>query len=176
MVTQEQIRQWLADSNDLAFYVYYDWKKKRREVLAMDKYECQACKARGRYNRATMVHHVKHLRDRPDLALSIWDVEPDGKKVRQLVSLCDNCHAAEHPEQLKRYETKEATDTKEKLAAVKAARQDGNERLQERNNINFYAIVVFENEKDQENFFKEISIPKYEEYITADQVRRLKQR
>ena len=60
MVTQEQIRQWLADSNDLAFYVSYDWKKKRREVLAMDKYECQVCKARGRYNRATMVHHVKH--------------------------------------------------------------------------------------------------------------------
>ena len=114
MVTQEQIRQWLADSNDLAFYVSYAWKKKRREVLAMDKCECQKCKARGRYSRATMVHHVKHLRDRPDLALSIWDVEPDGKKVRQLVSLCDGCHAAEHPEQLKRYKQKKKPLTEER--------------------------------------------------------------
>ena len=114
MVMQEQIKQWLADSNDLAFYVSYDWKKKRREVLAMDKYECQVCKARGRYNRATMVHHVKHLRDRPDLALSIWDVDPDGKKVRQLVSLCDDCHAAEHPEQLKRYKPKKKPLTEER--------------------------------------------------------------
>ena len=74
----------------------------------------------------------------------------------------------------KLYETKEATDTKEKLAAVKAARQEGNERLRERNNINFYAVIVFENEEDRESFFKEISVPKYEEYSTAEQVRRLK--
>lgn len=73
----------------------------------------------------------------------------------------------------KLYETPEATETKEKLDAVKAARQQGNERLKERNNINWYAVVVFENEKDRDAFYKEISVPKYEEYLTAEQIRRL---
>lgn len=106
MVTQEQIRQWIADDNELAFYTCYAWKKKRREVLALDKNECQKCKARGKYNKATMVHHSKHLRDRPDLALAIWDIKPDGAKERQLVSLCDDCHEEEHPERLKQYKKK----------------------------------------------------------------------
>lgn len=101
-MNQDQIRKCLADGNPLAFYTSYGWKKKRREVLALDHYECQRCKARGRYSRATMVHHVKYLRDRPDLALSVWDIEPDGTRVRQLVSLCCACHEAEHPERLKR--------------------------------------------------------------------------
>lgn len=100
MITQSQIKAWLASGNDLAFYVSYTWKKKRREVLALDRYECQKCRAQGRYSRAVMVHHVKHLRDRPDLALSVWDTEPDGRRVRQLISLCEACHAAEHPNQL----------------------------------------------------------------------------
>lgn len=103
MITEQQIRQWIADRNVLQFYVSYDWKKKREEVLALDKHECQKCKARGVYTRATIVHHVKHLRDRPDLALSIWHIQPDGTKVRQLVSLCDRCHEEEHPERLKQY-------------------------------------------------------------------------
>ena len=107
MATQEQIRGWVADGNELAFYTCYDWKKKRREVLALDRHECQKCKSRGKYSRATMVHHIKHLRARPDLALSIWDMRPDGTKERQLVSLCDDCHAEEHPEQMKQYKPKE---------------------------------------------------------------------
>lgn len=105
MVTQDQIRQWISDGNVLAFYVSYDWKKKRREVLAMDRHECQRCKSRGLYKRATMVHHVKHLRDRPDLALSAWDIRNDGTRARQLVSLCDDCHEKEHPERMKQHKT-----------------------------------------------------------------------
>lgn len=107
MVTQEQIREWIAGGSEQSFYVSYDWKKKRREVLELDRHECQKCKARGRYSRATMVHHVKHLRDRPDLALSAWDTRPDGTKERQLISLCDDCHAEEHPEQMRQYKPSE---------------------------------------------------------------------
>ena len=44
-------------------------------------------------------HHVKHLRQRPDLALSIWD--PD-TGARQLVTVCKACHEREHPESLRR--------------------------------------------------------------------------
>lgn len=71
------------------------------------------------------------------------------------------------------YDTPEATETKEKIDDVHNARKESVEALKERNNINFYAVIVFENEKDREDFFKSISVPKFEEYITADQVRRL---
>jgi 5-methylcytosine-specific restriction endonuclease McrA len=64
----------------------------------MDNHECQICKRKGRYRRADIVHHVKHLKDRPDLALSIWDGEE-----RQLVSVCRQCHEDLHPERTVRY-------------------------------------------------------------------------
>lgn len=69
------------------------------------------------------------------------------------------------------YDTPEATETKEKIDDVHNARKESVEALKERNNINFYAVIVFENEKGREDFFKSISVPKFEEYITADQVR-----
>lgn len=113
VLTTEQLRQWLASGEVLRFYTSYAWKKKRREVLALDKGECQGCKARGWYRRAVLVHHARHLRERPDLALSIWDTRPDGSKVRQLVSLCEECHERAHPERMKQYQKRELL-TKEK--------------------------------------------------------------
>lgn len=72
------------------------------------------------------------------------------------------------------FDTPEANDTKEKIDKVKEARAQGTDNLKEKNNIDWYAVIVFENEKDRDAFFKEISVPKYEQYITAEQVRRLK--
>ena len=103
MLTQMQINQWVADDDTDKFYTSRTWRRKRKDVLRLDRYECQTCKARGKYTRATMVHHVKHLRDRPDLALNIWDVDQDGRSIRQLVSLCDDCHDKEHPERMRQY-------------------------------------------------------------------------
>lgn len=80
------------------FYWWAAWLKCREQVLAYDRHECQLCKAQGKYRRAVLVHHVKHLRDRPDLALSLFD--PDTGE-RQLVSLCKTCHEAQHPEALR---------------------------------------------------------------------------
>lgn len=82
------------------FYSWRAWRRRRAEVLRLDHWECQICKAKGRYRRGTIVHHVKHLQDRPDLALSIWD--PDTGE-RQLVTVCKACHEAEHPESLPQY-------------------------------------------------------------------------
>lgn len=86
-----------ADNVD-SFYHWKDWEQLRTEVLRMDNHECQICKRKGRYRRADIVHHVKHLKDRPDLALSIWDGEE-----RQLVSVCRQCHEDLHPERTVRY-------------------------------------------------------------------------
>lgn len=102
---------WISDAvqtGDMqAFYKSGAWLRKRREVLAYDHYECQDCKAAGRYTRAEMVHHEKHVRDRPDLALSMWHVDPaTGERTRQLISLCFACHERRHPERLHKGERK----------------------------------------------------------------------
>lgn len=92
-----QLRGLIEDGHEDRFYWWPEWQSLRDEVIRLDRRECQLCKAKGRYRRATIVHHVKHLRDRPDLALSIWD--PDTGE-RQLVSVCKRCHEEEHPEAL----------------------------------------------------------------------------
>lgn len=98
--TQLKALRALIDSHEeRSFYSWHSWKRVRREVMKMDKQECQRCKARGRYSKAVLVHHVHHLKDRPDLALSVYD--EDGE--RNLVSLCKHCHELEHPESLKQY-------------------------------------------------------------------------
>ena len=76
------------------FYKSRPWRKKRREILKRDNDECQRCKSLGGYSKAVVVHHIKHLKDRPDLAL----VDDN------LVSLCEPCHNIEHPEKLKKHQ------------------------------------------------------------------------
>lgn len=84
----------IAAGTEHDFYYWPQWRRLREDVLKLDHYECQRCKQlKHRYSKAVLVHHVKHLRDRPDLALSIWD----GKE-RQLVSVCKSCHEELHPE------------------------------------------------------------------------------
>ena len=94
----ETLRRLIDSGEEARFYSWGAWLRTREQVLRLDRFECQACKARGRYSRAVIVHHVKHLRERPDLALSVTD--PDTGE-RQLVSLCKACHEAEHPEGLR---------------------------------------------------------------------------
>ena len=70
------------------FYVSPQWRKKRELILRRDGYRCQECRRYGRITQANTVHHIKHLEDRPDLALVSSN----------LVSLCRACHAKAHPE------------------------------------------------------------------------------
>jgi 5-methylcytosine-specific restriction endonuclease McrA len=77
------------------FYVWGPWKKVRREVLQMDHGECQRCKAKKIYTKATTVHHVNYVKKHPDMALEIW-YEWNGVRKRNLVSLCHYCHEAVH--------------------------------------------------------------------------------
>ena len=73
----------------------------------------------------------------------------------------------------KLFETDEKEQMKGDLQAVKDARKQSVENLKERNNINWYTVIVFQNEEEKTRFMQEISIPKFENYITEDQVRRL---
>ena len=79
------------------FYKSKEWRHKRQEILRRDNNECQKCKWAGRYSKAKTVHHKKHLKEFPELALTDNNLE----------SLCDTCHNEEHPEKLQTQATKE---------------------------------------------------------------------
>lgn len=72
------------------------------------------------------------------------------------------------------FETPEAEEVKQGLEEVKQARQAGKERMQDKNNINFYSVLVFEDEAQRAAFYKEINVPVFEEYLTVDKLYRLK--
>lgn len=91
----------LEDGKEHQFYNWPEWRELQQYVSEeLDHCECQECKRQGRYSRGYIVHHRKHLRDRPDLALSIYD--PDTGE-RQLETLCKRCHEKEHPESLRSF-------------------------------------------------------------------------
>lgn len=91
-----QLVKLIAQGKETQFYDWPEWDSARSGALKLDRGECYLCRERKRrYRRAVLVHHVKHLKDRPDLALSLFD--PDTGE-RQLVSLCRACHEDEHPE------------------------------------------------------------------------------
>jgi 5-methylcytosine-specific restriction protein A len=82
------------------FYVSAVWLHKRNLIFERDHYECQKHKRQGGFAKATCVHHIKHLKDRPDLALIDDNLE----------SLCDQCHNEEHPEKLHKNVRKKFTN------------------------------------------------------------------
>lgn len=99
----KQLRTMIESGTEKNFYFWPEWRGSektdgiRKQVLKLDHYECQECKRRGRYSKGYIVHHVKHLRDAPELALTIWDPETGE---RQLETRCKACHEAEHPDVL----------------------------------------------------------------------------
>lgn len=105
IVRLEKLKGLIEQGKADEFYTWEQWRKKRLEVLALDNYECQNCKRKGKYSKATIVHHIKHVKDRPDLAMSIWDGEE-----RQLVCLCKKCHEDEHPESFAQYTMREKAE------------------------------------------------------------------
>lgn len=94
----QQLTRLIRDGREALFYTWPEWKSLRLNVLDLDHYECQLCKAKGRFHPARIVHHARHLRDRPDLALTVW---VDGE--RQLVSVCKRCHEEQHPESQRQF-------------------------------------------------------------------------
>lgn len=85
-ITAQSYRGWKA------FYHTTAWKHKRKKILKRDHNSCQRCRQEGRYTRAVTVHHIKHLKDVPELALTDDN----------LISLCNKCHEKMHPERHKK--------------------------------------------------------------------------
>ena len=106
-----ELRALIQAGREYKFYSWPEWRKLRPEVLKLDNRECQLCKQQGRFHGASIVHHVKHLRDRPDLALSVWD-QDTGE--RQLISVCKACHEELHPESQRPFPRRSSPVTEER--------------------------------------------------------------
>jgi len=86
----------IMTGNVMMFYNSREWRAKRSAILKRDNNECQHCKTAGSYHAAEEVHHIKHLRHEPSLALID----------NNLISLCIACHNVQHPEKLHQQEAK----------------------------------------------------------------------
>lgn len=86
----------IKNNNIHAFYVSGTWKRLRAEVLKEQNNECQMCKSKGKYKRATTVHHIKHVKEFPWLALTKTN----------LMCVCNECHNILHPEKYFKYKKK----------------------------------------------------------------------
>jgi 5-methylcytosine-specific restriction endonuclease McrA len=85
-VTVDWIRQLIRDGDTSPFYNTKQWGEIRERKRRESHNECERCKAKGRYRHGVVVHHKLYLRDHPELALDINNLE----------CLCEDCHYEEH--------------------------------------------------------------------------------
>lgn len=75
----EKFYRWLLDliqqDKLIKFYKCKEWRRLRLKALRRDHYECVLCKADGKYHRAENVHHIQEVKQRPDLALTLGNIE-----------------------------------------------------------------------------------------------------
>lgn len=95
-MTTEQIKKLIAAGRTDIFYNSRTWRNKAKNIKAAQNNECQFCKARGKVGPADLVHHVRHLRQYPELALSDYYTDEHGNRQRQLVASCFRCHELQH--------------------------------------------------------------------------------
>ncbi|AVP48417.1 HNH endonuclease [Bacillus thuringiensis] len=83
----QEIQRLYEQDNIIKFYKHPYWRRNIRiKALERDNGECQECKRKGKYSKGRNVHHIKELRDRPDLAYILSNLE----------TLCIQCHNKEH--------------------------------------------------------------------------------
>lgn len=75
----EKFYRWLLylirENKMVKFYQSPQWRRVRAERLKSDNYECQSCKAQGKYSKAQNVHHKKEVKEFPRLALDVENTE-----------------------------------------------------------------------------------------------------
>ena len=96
MYTTEQIKALVAAGNARAFYNDRYWRRLSREIIREHRRECLLCRAEHRLTRATLVHHVMHLKEHPELAYCRTYTDDAGKEHIQLMPLCHACHERIH--------------------------------------------------------------------------------
>lgn len=110
----------LIDKDELwKFYKSKDWIRLKTTILQMNHYECYECRRRGKITRfdtdaegnkklISTVHHVHHVRNFPELAMTLYVMDPEtGRHELNLVPVCKACHNILHPEKNKKKKQEE---------------------------------------------------------------------
>lgn len=120
---KQYLKRWiqkLIEADELwRFYKCPEWLSLKQQVLSESHYECAECRkhgkitrydidAKGRKRLLSTVHHVKHVRDYPELALSRTYVDGSGTVKKNLIPVCKKCHNRLHPE--KNFKKNKKTD------------------------------------------------------------------
>lgn len=91
------IRELAKEGKLYRFYKTDEWRSLRAAVMADAHGECEWCREKaGPPVRATCVHHVNEVKDRPELALSRYCTDADGNITRNLWAICEACHNKAH--------------------------------------------------------------------------------
>lgn len=96
MFTPDEIRALIAAGKVEEFYNDRTWRNLSKDIIKENRSECMMCKAQKVLTPATTVHHVKHLKEFPELAYSRTYIAEDGTEQPQLVPLCHECHEKAH--------------------------------------------------------------------------------
>lgn len=98
-----ELKQWITYLISVdklyRFYKSKRWLSLKHEVLVEQHYECQLCKEEHRLTilrEGSPVHHVKEVKKYPELALSKFYTDANGKQQRQLIAVCEDCHNRLH--------------------------------------------------------------------------------
>lgn len=81
-----EIIKCIKSDNLMKFYKSRTWMTLRLHALRRDKNECQICKSKGKYRKADCVHHMKEVKEYPELALTLDNLQ----------CLCNACHNEVH--------------------------------------------------------------------------------
>lgn len=95
------------------FYHSKAWKNLKLEVFKEQHFECQECLKENKLTVLSLkdhCHHIKELKDFPELALSKFFIDELGNEQRQLEAICFECHNKIH----NRFQKKEKFFTEEK--------------------------------------------------------------
>ena len=85
-VTLAWLHELIRSGDTSPFYHTREWVDLRNRKLEAEHYECERCRAKGRFSPGDTVHHKEYLRKRPELALDYKNLEV----------LCKECHYEEH--------------------------------------------------------------------------------
>lgn len=98
-MNKAELKQWIEqlmqEDKLYRFYKSKEWQKKKDKVLKEFHNECAWCKEKGRISLATQVHHIQYVKTHPELALDEYYIHK-GKRYRNLVPLCHDCHDKAH--------------------------------------------------------------------------------
>lgn len=95
-MTIDEVKRLINTKFEYRIYKSKEFLRLKAEVMAEFHGECIRCKNRGIITPAITVHHVNYVKTHPELAFSKYYKDRHGKKKRNLIPLCNDCHNAVH--------------------------------------------------------------------------------